>query len=85
IPPQHWIWANSMHPTEKWGAVLFKKPCRGHLTHRQNIYNHYVSKFSEQVDHAFAALKGQFQSLHEFWHKVATAKDLHVAIYWIYH
>ena len=40
-------------------------------------------KICVRVEHAFAALKGCFQSLHELRLKVAKDKDLHVAVYWI--
>ena len=36
-----------------------------------------------RVEHAFAALKGRFQSLHELHVKIQTEKDIKVAIYWI--
>ncbi|KIK18703.1 hypothetical protein PISMIDRAFT_42319, partial [Pisolithus microcarpus 441] len=36
-----------------------------------------------RVEHAFAALKGRFQSLRELRLKVTRDEDLHVAIYWI--
>ncbi|KIK14091.1 hypothetical protein PISMIDRAFT_117640, partial [Pisolithus microcarpus 441] len=44
LPPHHWIWADSAYPSETWCAIPFKRPRRGSLTHRQNIYNRYVSK-----------------------------------------
>ncbi|KIK14157.1 hypothetical protein PISMIDRAFT_117530 [Pisolithus microcarpus 441] len=83
LPPRHWIWADSAYPSEMWCAVPFKRLCGGSLTCRQNIYNRYVSKICVRVEHAFAALKGRFQSLHELWLKVTKDEDLHVAIYWI--
>ncbi|KIN96004.1 hypothetical protein M404DRAFT_52832, partial [Pisolithus tinctorius Marx 270] len=69
IPPHHWIWADSAYLMEKWCVVPFKKPRGGSLTLR--------------VEHAFAALKGCFQSLQELWLKVNKDSDLHVTMYWI--
>lgn len=36
-----------------------------------------------RVEHAFAALKGQFQSLREVCVKIWTEKDTKVAIFWV--
>lgn len=36
-----------------------------------------------RVKHAFAALKGRFQSLHELRMKIQTKKDVKVAVYWV--
>ena len=36
-----------------------------------------------QVEHAFAALKGRFQSLRELRLRMRTQQDLHIAVYWI--
>jgi len=36
-----------------------------------------------RVEHAFAALKGRFQLLHELRLRLKKDNDLHVAIYWI--
>ncbi|KIM57633.1 hypothetical protein SCLCIDRAFT_28722 [Scleroderma citrinum Foug A] len=83
IPQHHWIWADSAYPCEKWCAVPFKKPRGGRLTHRQNTYNRYLSKICVRVEHAFAALKGRFQSLHELQLKINKEEDLHVVVYWI--
>ncbi|KIK22273.1 hypothetical protein PISMIDRAFT_102807 [Pisolithus microcarpus 441] len=83
LPPCHWIWADSAYPSKMWCAVLFKRPHGGGLMHRQNIYNHYISKICIRVEHAFSVLKGQFQSLHKLQLKVAKDKDLHVTIHWI--
>ncbi|KIK15531.1 hypothetical protein PISMIDRAFT_115004, partial [Pisolithus microcarpus 441] len=83
LPPRHWIWADSAYLSETWCAVPFKRPCRGSLMHRQNIYNRYVSKMHIRVEHVFAALKGQFQSLCELRLKVTKDEDLHIVIYWI--
>ncbi|KIK15950.1 hypothetical protein PISMIDRAFT_114272, partial [Pisolithus microcarpus 441] len=77
IPAQHWVWADSAYPMETWCVVLFKKPCRGHLTHRQNTYNCYL------VEHAFATLKGCFQSLRELRLHMSKDNNLHIAAYWI--
>ncbi|KIM56459.1 hypothetical protein SCLCIDRAFT_52193, partial [Scleroderma citrinum Foug A] len=35
------------------------------------------------VEHAFATLKGGFQSLRELRVKIQTEKDIKVAVYWI--
>jgi hypothetical protein len=35
------------------------------------------------VEHAFAALKGRFQSLQELQHNIQTAKDLQFIVHWI--
>ncbi|KIK20050.1 hypothetical protein PISMIDRAFT_106417 [Pisolithus microcarpus 441] len=83
IPAQHWVWVDSAYPTETWCVVPFKKPCRGHLTCRQNTYNHYLSKVHVRVEHAFATLKGHFQSLRELRLHMSKDNDLHVVVYWI--
>lgn len=36
-----------------------------------------------RVEHAFAALKGRFQSLRELRLKIRTEDDLHIAVYWV--
>jgi len=36
-----------------------------------------------RVEHAFAALKGHFQSLRELWLQVRTKKDIQIAVHWI--
>ena len=36
-----------------------------------------------RVEHAFAALKGRFQSLQELRLRMRTQQDLHIAVYWI--
>ncbi|KIM63032.1 hypothetical protein SCLCIDRAFT_44542, partial [Scleroderma citrinum Foug A] len=80
------IWADSAYPSKTWCAVPFKKPHAGNLTCRKHLYNCYLSKgctIFSRFEHAFAALKGCFQSLHELRLKVAKDKDLHVAVYWI--
>ncbi|KIN99226.1 hypothetical protein M404DRAFT_114857, partial [Pisolithus tinctorius Marx 270] len=35
------------------------------------------------VEHAFAALKGRFQSLHELHLKIWNERDVKVAVYWV--
>jgi len=35
------------------------------------------------VEHAFAALKGHFQSLQELWLQVRMKKDIQIAVHWI--
>ncbi|KIK17409.1 hypothetical protein PISMIDRAFT_111478, partial [Pisolithus microcarpus 441] len=99
IPAQHWVWADSAYPMEMWCVVPFKKPHGGHLTHRQNTYNRYLSKVHTRkkkpacllsiwkvrvrVEHAFTALKGHFQSLWELRLHMSKDNDLHIAAYWI--
>ncbi|KIJ58573.1 hypothetical protein HYDPIDRAFT_102367, partial [Hydnomerulius pinastri MD-312] len=34
-------------------------------------------------EHAFAALKGRFQSLRELRLQIQTEKDVHIAVYWV--
>ncbi|KIN96837.1 hypothetical protein M404DRAFT_162126 [Pisolithus tinctorius Marx 270] len=77
IPEDHWTWADSTYPMEEWCAVPFKKPKGGGLSHNQNLYNKYLSK------HAFAALKGRFQSLHELHLKIQNERDVKVTVYWV--
>ena len=36
-----------------------------------------------RVEHAFAALKGHFQSLRELQLRMRTQQDLHIVVYWI--
>ena len=35
------------------------------------------------MEHAFAALKGQFQSLHELCLQIRTEQDLQIVVYWV--
>ncbi|KIN98359.1 hypothetical protein M404DRAFT_49165, partial [Pisolithus tinctorius Marx 270] len=35
------------------------------------------------IEHTFAALKGQFQSLHELCLKIQNERDVKVAVYWV--
>lgn len=44
LPHEHWIWADSAYPLQRWCAVPFKKPRGKSLSCRQNTYNCYVSK-----------------------------------------
>ncbi|KAF8551933.1 hypothetical protein OG21DRAFT_1417053, partial [Imleria badia] len=71
IPPEHWIWADSVYVTQMWCVVPFKSTGGTGLSQSRNIYNKYLSK------HAFAALKGQFQSLHEL------RLNMKIAMHWI--
>ncbi|KIN93010.1 hypothetical protein M404DRAFT_114728, partial [Pisolithus tinctorius Marx 270] len=70
MPHRHCTWADTAYPSEKWCVVPFKKPRGGNLTKHQNTYNRYVSKIRVRVEHAFAALKGWFQSLRELCIKI---------------
>ncbi|KAG2335780.1 hypothetical protein BDR05DRAFT_978902 [Suillus weaverae] len=63
LPDDHWIWADSAYPLEKWCIVPFKKPRNGMLTKDQKTFNYHLSTVCVRVEHAFAALKGRFQSL----------------------
>ena len=42
-----------------------------------------ILKICVRVEHAFAALKGHFQSLRELHLKMKTDDDLHITVYWI--
>ncbi|KIO00816.1 hypothetical protein M404DRAFT_152038 [Pisolithus tinctorius Marx 270] len=84
MPHRHWTWADMAYPSEKWCVVPFKKLQEGNLTKCQNTYNHYVSKIHVRVEHAFAALKGQFQSLRELHIKIGNKpENMDLAMYWI--
>ncbi|KIO11739.1 hypothetical protein M404DRAFT_99949, partial [Pisolithus tinctorius Marx 270] len=84
MPHRHWTWADTAYPLEKWCVVPFKKPRGGNLTKRQNTYNRYVSKIRVRVEHAFAALKGRFQSLRELRIKIGNKPgNMDLAVYWI--
>ncbi|KIK78438.1 hypothetical protein PAXRUDRAFT_164019, partial [Paxillus rubicundulus Ve08.2h10] len=39
----HWIWSDSVYPSEPWCLVPFKKPRGGRLTHDQNTFNRFLS------------------------------------------
>ncbi|KAF9223944.1 hypothetical protein BS17DRAFT_704638, partial [Gyrodon lividus] len=64
----HWIWADSAYSPETWCIVPFKKQKNGCLTQDQKTFNYFLSKIHVHVEHAFAALKGCFQSLWELCH-----------------
>ncbi|KIK74822.1 hypothetical protein PAXRUDRAFT_174560, partial [Paxillus rubicundulus Ve08.2h10] len=49
----------------------------------QNNFNQYLSKIRVRVEHAFAALKGHFQSLRELRHPVGNEKELQYVIHWV--
>ncbi|KIK79584.1 hypothetical protein PAXRUDRAFT_160942, partial [Paxillus rubicundulus Ve08.2h10] len=66
----HWIWADSAYPSEPWCVIPFKRPREGQLTHDQNNFNQCLSTIHVWVEHAFAALKGHFQSLWELCHPI---------------
>ncbi|KIN98421.1 hypothetical protein M404DRAFT_93853, partial [Pisolithus tinctorius Marx 270] len=84
IPHDHWMWVDSAYPLEMWCVVPFKKPEGGRLSRDQNVYNKYLSKVCTYIlEHAFATLKGCFQSLHEVHLKIQTEKDMKVTIYWV--
>ncbi|KIM55292.1 hypothetical protein SCLCIDRAFT_134965 [Scleroderma citrinum Foug A] len=74
IPPLHWIWADSTYPCETWCAIPFKK------LHRESLI---PWKVHVRVEHAFVALKGYFQLLHELQLRLNKEVDLHVVVYWI--
>ncbi|KIN98686.1 hypothetical protein M404DRAFT_157264, partial [Pisolithus tinctorius Marx 270] len=79
----HWTWADSTYPTEEWCTVPFKKPKGRRLSHNQNLYNKYLSKVCIHIEHAFAALKGRSQILHELHLKIWNERDVKVAVYWV--
>ncbi|KAG2073943.1 hypothetical protein BDR04DRAFT_1009589 [Suillus decipiens] len=79
----HWIWANSAYPLETWCIVPFKKLCNGALSRVQKKFNCNLSTVHICIEHAFAALKGHFQSLHELRHPMQTEKHLKYTSYWI--
>ncbi|KIK17514.1 hypothetical protein PISMIDRAFT_111276 [Pisolithus microcarpus 441] len=83
LPAEHWVWADSAYPLELWCLSPFKRPRGGSLSRQQSIYNQYLSKVCVQVEHAFAALKGRFQSLQELRLQIRSKQDLYVAIYWV--
>ncbi|KAG2754069.1 hypothetical protein P692DRAFT_201704896, partial [Suillus brevipes Sb2] len=77
LPDDHWVWADSAYPLERWCIVPFKKPWNGRLTRDQRAFNYHLST------HAFAALKGQFQSLQELCLNIHTERELLIAVHWI--
>ncbi|KAJ8579819.1 hypothetical protein M405DRAFT_717601, partial [Rhizopogon salebrosus TDB-379] len=83
LPHDHWVWADSAYPLETWCIPPFKKPHNGRLTRDQKSFNYYLSKICVHVEHAFAALKGRFQSLRELRHPVNTQRQHEMALAWI--
>ncbi|KIK18494.1 hypothetical protein PISMIDRAFT_33174, partial [Pisolithus microcarpus 441] len=77
-----WIWADWVYPMETWCVVLFKKPQGGSRTPITDIYQS-MWKVHIRVEHAFAALKGHFQSLWELRLHMGKDNNLHIAVYWI--
>ncbi|KAG2064094.1 hypothetical protein BDR04DRAFT_1182220 [Suillus decipiens] len=63
LPDGHWVWADSEYSLEPWCIAPFKKPCNGWFTKNQKTFNYHLSKICVHVEHTFAVLKGQFQSL----------------------
>ncbi|KIK73622.1 hypothetical protein PAXRUDRAFT_41480, partial [Paxillus rubicundulus Ve08.2h10] len=53
------------------------------LTHDQNNFNRYLSTIRVWVEHAFAALKGHFQSLWELHHPIRNEQELQYVIHWV--
>ncbi|KIM56198.1 hypothetical protein SCLCIDRAFT_88248, partial [Scleroderma citrinum Foug A] len=53
------------------------------LSRAQNLYNKYLSWVWVCMEHAFTALKGQFQSLHELCLQIRTEQDLQIVVYWV--
>jgi len=45
IPQDHWIWADSMYPTQTWCVIPFKA-VGGGLTKTKNLYNKYLLRVS---------------------------------------
>ncbi|KIK76923.1 hypothetical protein PAXRUDRAFT_779860, partial [Paxillus rubicundulus Ve08.2h10] len=43
---RHWIWADSVYPSETWCIVPFKKPKNGRLTQDQKTFNYFLLKVS---------------------------------------
>ena len=99
IPEGHWIWADSAYPTKPWCVVPFKATRTTVLSRPQKIYNRHLSKVrviwqSKQamimwlqvrvcVEHAFAALKGRFQSLRELRMRIRSQDDMIYAVHWV--
>ncbi|OJA21651.1 hypothetical protein AZE42_12969 [Rhizopogon vesiculosus] len=83
LQDDHWIWADSAYPLEPWCIPPFKKPCNGRLSQNQKTFNYHLSKVHVCVEHVFAALKGQFQSLRELRHNIRTEEDLQYTGRWI--
>ncbi|KAG2740099.1 hypothetical protein P692DRAFT_201695508, partial [Suillus brevipes Sb2] len=75
-----WVWADSAYPLEPWCIPPFKKPHNGRLTRNQRTFNYHLSKIRVCVEHTFAVLKGQFQSLRELRINIQTEKDLQIAV-----
>jgi len=48
IPEDHWIWADSVYPTQTWCIVPFKATGGG-LLRTRNLYNKYLSKVSSII------------------------------------
>ena len=44
IPPEHWIWADSVYTTQTWCVVPFKSTGGTGLSQSENIYIKYLSK-----------------------------------------
>ncbi|KAH7917045.1 hypothetical protein BV22DRAFT_969994, partial [Leucogyrophana mollusca] len=78
-----WIWADSAYAATEWCVVPFKRPRGGRLTQEQKTFNVNLSRVRVRVEHAFAALKGCFQSLRELRLQMQSQKDLNIANYWI--
>ncbi|EGO04952.1 hypothetical protein SERLA73DRAFT_35912, partial [Serpula lacrymans var. lacrymans S7.3] len=67
--PIEWIWADSAYPSKKWCVVPFKKSLGGKIIHNQK--------------HAFAALKGCFQSLKDLRININDTNGHRFAMAWI--
>ncbi|KIK72646.1 hypothetical protein PAXRUDRAFT_180258, partial [Paxillus rubicundulus Ve08.2h10] len=52
------------------------------LTHDQNNFNQYLLTICVQLEHAFSASKGHFQSPWELCHPIANEKELQYVIHW---
>lgn len=53
LPDDHWIWADSAYPLEKWCIPPFKKPRNGRLTRDQKTFNIHLSRVSSNFSADF--------------------------------
>ncbi|KIK23916.1 hypothetical protein PISMIDRAFT_41300, partial [Pisolithus microcarpus 441] len=83
LPQGHWIWADSAYPTQTWCVVPFKATRMAGLSRGQKEYNKHLSKVRVRVEHAFAALKGRFQSLRELRLHMNSLRDIRIAVHWV--
>ncbi|KIK33750.1 hypothetical protein CY34DRAFT_99074, partial [Suillus luteus UH-Slu-Lm8-n1] len=80
LPKDHWIWADSTYPLEKWCITPFKKPHNGRLTRDQKSFNVILSKVSPDFSPDFLLIFVIFTDFFSFMQVYVCIKHVFAAL-----